>query len=132
MKALVIAIRRGVAVRIVVPARSNHRLADIVAAPYLRDLAALGAEVRRYLPGMLHAKALLVDDDLVAVGSANFDVRSLFLNYEAAFLFYGSHEVKTLSVWFERTCADTDASLPPAGRIRRPFEAVARLLAPLV
>ncbi len=77
--------------------RAHHRaralqpplFADLVAAPYLRELADAGVQVRRYLPGMLHAKAVLADDDFAAVGSANFDQRSLFLNYEVALFLSG-------------------------------------------
>lgn len=36
---------------------------------------------------MIHAKAVLVDDELALAGSANLDGRSLFLNYEMMIAF---------------------------------------------
>ena len=131
-RGLVVAAHRGVDVRIVVPARSNHHLADLVAAPYLRELSEAGVHIERYQAGMLHAKALLVDELLAVVGSANFDMRSLFLNYEVALFFSGPSEVARLSSWFASLQRNTQAGVPPVGRIKRRVEEVARLLAPLL
>ena len=41
----------------------------------------------RYQPGFMHQKAILVDDDFAAVGTANFDNRSFRLNFEMMVLF---------------------------------------------
>jgi len=131
-RALEIAARRGVDVRVLVPARSNHRLADLAAAPCLRELAAAGGKVYRYLPGMLHAKAVLVDDALAIVGSANFDMRSLFLDYEIALFFTASSEVVALANWFEAALAFASAGPPLAGPLRTELERAFRLLAPLI
>jgi cardiolipin synthase len=131
-KALELAARRGVEVRIVVPAHSNHRLADWVGASLLRDLATAGADVRLYGPGMLHAKALLVDETVAMVGSANFDLRSLYLDYEVALLLYGQDEARWLAEWFDVTCQSAMRGAPVAGRIVSKVQVLARLLAPLV
>jgi cardiolipin synthase len=119
-------------VRVVVPIRSNHRLADLVAAPILRDLEEAGARVFRYGPPMLHAKVLLVDDALAAIGSANFDMRSLFLDYEVALLFSGAREADRLASWFEATLASATEGAPRSGWTRAQLESLTRLLAPLV
>jgi len=131
VKALSLAAHRGIDVRIVVPSVSNHRLADLVAAPILRELAADGVVVER-LPRMLHAKAFLVDDRLAAIGSANFDMRSLFLDYEITLLFPAELDVARLSAWFESTVRGASTVLPATGWARSQIENVARLLAPLV
>jgi cardiolipin synthase len=131
-KALELAVRRGVEVRVVVPARSNHRLADFVAASLLRDLGRAGVDVWRFAPGMLHAKAVLVDQQLAVVGSANFDLRSLYLDYEVALLLYGADEARWLATWFETTCASASRGVPEAGRLIGTLQTLARLLAPLV
>jgi cardiolipin synthase len=132
LRGLFLALRRGVEVTIVVPARSNHRLADLASASALRDLEAAGARVRPFLPGMLHAKVLLVDDRLATVGSANFDMRSLFLDFELALFCTSTAEVVAIEHWFEETlvtCAEGLGSSRPAHRLR---EGLARLVAPLV
>ena len=82
------ACRRGVRVQLVMPARSNHRLAEA------------GAEVR-LSPAMLHAKAVVVDDRLALCGSVNLDGRSLFLNFEVMTAFYGAAEISWLAEWIE-------------------------------
>src|SRR3546814_2385406 len=41
-----------------------------------------GIEIYRYQPGFLHQKVLLVDDDIVSIGTANLDNRSFCLNFE--------------------------------------------------
>jgi cardiolipin synthase len=130
-KALSIAARRGVDVRVVVPARSNHRLADLAAAPYLRDLEADGVSVFRHAK-MVHAKAMIADDHLAVVGSANFDMRSLFLDYEIALFLTGPSEIARLASWFEETLLGASKGLSTPGRVRRGIQDVARLLSPLI
>ncbi len=53
-------------------------------------LAQAGARIW-LAPQMLHAKLALVDDHLALAGSANFDGRSLFLNYELMVAFHDAH-----------------------------------------
>jgi cardiolipin synthase len=130
-KALSIAARRGVDVRVVVPAKSNHGLADLAAAPYLRDLEADGVSVFRHTK-MVHAKAMIADDHLGVVGSANFDMRSLFLDYEIALFLTGPSEIARLATWFEETLLGASKGLSTPGRVRRGIEDVARLLSPLI
>jgi cardiolipin synthase len=93
-----IACRRGVALTLVLPRRSNHRLADLARERALRRLVQAGARVH-LLPRMLHAKVVVVDRWLGLCGSVNLDARSLFLNHEAMAAFYGAAEVDTLSAW---------------------------------
>jgi cardiolipin synthase len=130
LRALVLAVRRGVDVRIVVPARSNHLTADYAGASYLRAVEEAGGKILCFAPTMLHAKAVLVDDSVAVIGSANVDMRSLFLNYEIALFMTSSHEVAVLDTWFSSLWAECKA-LPAAGRVRTLVESVARLIGPL-
>jgi len=82
--------------------------------------------------GMVHAKTVLVDESLAVVGSANFDMRSLFLDYEVALFFSGAAEVSRLATWFSETLAKADLGPPIAGWARTRVEYVVRLLAPLL
>jgi cardiolipin synthase A/B len=129
-RALVLAVRRGVDVRVVVPRRSNHLTADLAGASYLRALAREGGRVRCYAPEMLHAKLVLIDADLAIVGSANFDMRSLFLDYEIALVVRSPAVGADLDIWF-RALLEPCTELAPATRIRAWLEPIARLLAPL-
>ncbi|HET7545197.1 MAG TPA: phospholipase D-like domain-containing protein [Polyangiaceae bacterium] len=131
MRALLIAVRRGVEVRVLTPERSNHPLSDFAAGSCLRDLSAAGAIIQRFHK-MLHGKALLVDDSLCVVGSANFDMRSLFLNYEIALFFSGRAEVERLRQWFMASFGACSLGTPRAGMLRAALDDLARLVAPLL
>lgn len=127
--ALVIAARRGVRVEVVVPARSNHYLADVAGRELLRELAAAGVAVRYYPHGMVHAKAMVVDDSFAYVGSPNFDMRSLFLNYEVALCVYSAGAIDQIRAFIDALAAKATVGHPAP----RPFwllEQVASLLAP--
>ena len=100
LTALCLAARRGVQVDLILPARSNHRLADIARARALRDLTAAGGHVR-LAAGMVHAKVVVVDDALALCGSLNLDSRSLFLNFELMVAFYASEDIAVVSQWID-------------------------------
>lgn len=73
---------RGVEVRLVVPRVSNHRYAEFAARTLYGPLLKTGVRIFERRPPFIHAKALLVDDVYAMLGSANFDYRSLQLNFE--------------------------------------------------
>jgi cardiolipin synthase A/B len=131
-RALILAIRRGVDVRIVVPARSNHLTADIAGGSYLRQIEDTGGHVCPYLPSMMHAKVALIDSDIGVLGSANLDMRSLFLDYEIAVFAYSSEHLEELTKWFESLLAECAPQLERPGRARALAEDLGRLLAPLM
>lgn len=82
IRALRSAALRGVDVRLVVPRKNNHRIAGLAARAHYDELLAAGVRVFERDPPFLHAKAIVADDILALVGSANLDTRSLRLNYE--------------------------------------------------
>ncbi|MEO7940767.1 MAG: phospholipase D-like domain-containing protein, partial [Burkholderiaceae bacterium] len=101
LMALTLAARRGLAVDLLLPRHSNHRLADWARHASLRDLTAAGGRVW-LAPQMLHAKLIVIDDTLALAGSANLDERSLFLNYELMVAFYDPAAVAGFAGWIDR------------------------------
>jgi cardiolipin synthase len=81
-KALMDACKRGVDVTVVVPRHSDVMLVDILRNRYIGPLNQGGLKFLYYQPGNLHSKAILVDNELFAVGSPNFDYRSFRYMHE--------------------------------------------------
>jgi cardiolipin synthase len=100
LMALCLAARRGVAVDLLLPARSNHRLSDMARGRSLRSLAQSGGRVW-LAPTMMHAKLMVTDDALALAGTANLDTRSLFLNYEVMCAFHKAADVQRFADWFD-------------------------------
>ena len=82
--ALIAAVRRGVVVRVLVPGRhTDMPVVRHASQGRLGRLLRAGVQVFEYQPTMLHSKLMVVDQQWVTVGSANFDSRSFRLNDEA-------------------------------------------------
>ena len=133
-EALALAAHRGVDVRVYVPDTSNHLIADLARGQPLRDAAAAGVTVIRFVGGMVHAKIVLVDNWLAMVGSVNIDPRSLFLNFEANAIVYGPNETAAVAKWIENACrtrrrraSRAGVRFPRYGRGRRPHARSAAL-----
>ena len=127
--AFVLCARRGVRTEMVMPAVSNHLLADQARRGLLPELAEAGV-VFHWFGGMVHGKAMVVDDTVAYIGSPNLDMRSFFLNYEDALLLYSGAEIAAVRGWIERLAAECPTSLAPPSRRRWLIDDVARLLAP--
>jgi len=122
-------------VRLVVPARSNHPVTDLARRYYLRGLHAAGVKVLLYQSGMSHAKLLLVDGQTGLFGSANMDLRSLFVNFEVGVVTYSATEASAMAAYIEQIFA-LSKPMPEPRRERRLMprigEELARLIAPLL
>lgn len=84
--ALKLAALRGVDVRILIPHKAEEKLPHLAAYSYLPEVKESGIKIFRYTKGFVHQKVVLVDNDLACIGSANFDNRSMRLNFEISIL----------------------------------------------
>ena len=82
VQSLQLAALRGVDVRILIPEVSDNRFVKLAAYSYFDELKYAGVGFYRYQDGFLHQKAMLLDDTVAAIGTANFDNRSFRLNFE--------------------------------------------------
>jgi cardiolipin synthase len=110
--ALVLCARRGVRTRLVVPRNSNHPVADFARRGLLAELGSAGVEVGYFPRGMVHGKAMVVDDALGYLGSANLDMRSFFLNYENALFLYGREEIAQVRRWIDGLWVECESGAP--------------------
>lgn len=79
---------RGVRVRVLIPSKTDHDVVLWAGRSFYNDLLQAGVEIYEYERGMLHSKMILIDDAVAVVGSANFDERSLRLNFELSTVIY--------------------------------------------
>lgn len=115
--ALESALRRGVQVKIILPRRSDNPLVDAARKLALSSLLRHGLNLRAIHGRMMHAKAMIVDDTLAIIGSANFDYRSFFLNYELSLVLHDRDSVAALQQWIDDTCGQAQnwPALKPLG-----------------
>lgn len=112
-RSLIVKAHTGRHIRLILPLKSNQRLADIARHQSLRELREAGVEILFYTPRMLHAKMILADDRVALTGSANIDMRSLFVNYEIAQLHYSAADIDRLTEWANnimKDCINYDAA----------------------
>lgn len=82
MDALHIAILSGVEVKIMIPDKSDHFLVKWANYSNVGKLVLAGADAYEYNKGFIHAKTIIIDDEVTSIGTANFDNRSFALNFE--------------------------------------------------
>ncbi|WP_379970699.1 cardiolipin synthase [Ectobacillus sp. sgz5001026] len=87
-KSLLLAAKRGVHITILVPEKADHPFVREARLRYLRGLHHAGCKLYQYTNGFYHAKIVLIDHSICDIGTANFDLRSLFLNHEMNCLIY--------------------------------------------
>ncbi|MCI5746651.1 cardiolipin synthase [Eubacterium pyruvativorans] len=92
-RALRLAAKRGVDVRIVTPGIPDKPLIFAITRSYYRSLMEAGVKIYEYTPGFIHAKCCLSDDQVAVVGTINFDYRSFYLHFECGCLFTETESV---------------------------------------
>lgn len=133
--ALVTAAKSGVEIKIIIPLFSDDRIVLMSTYSYVKDLASAGIHFYFYKAGFIHSKLIISDDQIVSVGSANMDFRSLEHNFETNVILYGDETAAIFRNIFERDMADSESfdmkrwkSRPFSMRIK---ESIARLFSPV-
>lgn len=136
LNALLSAARRGVTVRILLPARNDSRLVAYAAKAYYQLLLDAGIQIHRFRRGLLHSKTVVIDREYALFGTVNMDMRSFYLNMELSLAVYDRTTVAAIAQLQE----DYLAACQPVsvqGWRRRPglqrlLERCVRLLSPLL
>ncbi len=136
MDALLIAIQGGIDVKIIIPGESDSKIVNAAASAYYTELLEVGAEIYKYNKGFVHAKTMVIDDDVAIVGSANMDYRSFDLNFEVNALVYSKNIAKQLTDIFEKDLKNSEL-IDAETWINRPkyihlWERMIRLLSPFL
>jgi cardiolipin synthase len=101
MEALTAAARRGVDVRLLLPANSDSPLSIAVAHARYFDLLSSGVKIYELHDVVLHSKTIVVDGVWSALGSSNFDHRSVIFNDEVDVVVVGSDAAQELEDLFQ-------------------------------
>lgn len=126
----------GVDVRIMLPSKPDHRFVYWASKFYLGELLEVGVKCYLYDKGFLHAKTVVVDENVASVGTANIDIRSFKLNFEVNALIYDTKTAAHLARIFEEDLVDCTELTIVAYRHRprssKIAESCARLLSPIL
>jgi cardiolipin synthase A/B len=91
----------GVDVRMICqPRGGSYQIPYRAAYTYYADVVKAGAKVYLYQDGYFHAKTIMIDSAVCAVGTANLDVRSFYLNYETMAVIYDEDKTRELEADF--------------------------------
>lgn len=136
LSALQICGARGIDVRLIVSAVTDHKYLLQVGRSFYNDLLQFGIRVFEYFKGLNHAKTILVDDDWFSVGSANFDNRSMRINFELNLFIHCRKQAQVLEAMmqedFEGSREITLQDIKGRSFFHRLGEAALRPLAPLL
>jgi cardiolipin synthase A/B len=94
--ALETAARRGVHVRLLLAGRAAHKWTVLAGRAFYESLLQAGVEIHEYRRGILHSKTMTIDGNWSLIGTANFDSRSMLLNFEVGVAVYDPRIAKAL------------------------------------
>ena len=101
LTALRLAAKSGIDVRIVTPHIPDKKIIFSVTRSNYLKLLKDGVQIYEYLPGFIHSKTIVSDDESAVVGTANFDYRSFYLLYENGVYMYRTDAVIQMKTDFE-------------------------------
>ncbi len=135
-RALGLAAKRGVDVRIITPGIPDKKLIYQITRSYYAALARQGVRIYEFTPGFCHAKQCVCDGELAVVGTINLDYRSLYHHFENAVLLLHTPAIQSIKEDFDRMlprCEEvTEKYHSGRSAALRIWQCLLRLIAPLV
>lgn len=136
MDLLVISAKSGVDVHILIPAVGDSLVVNSAAQSYYLELLEAGVHIHRYTKGFVHSKTMVVDGEIVMIGTANMDIRSFDLNFEVNAIIYDEEDASRMrQIFFDDVEHAVEIDLQQwKGRPKhiQLLERVARLVSPLL
>lgn len=136
LSALQMAALAGKDVELLLPKRGDSFFVQHAAQSFIKPMLDAGVKIYFYEKGFIHAKTMIIDDNLAIVGTVNLDNRSFYLNFEIAIIMYDRSIVKDLLDAFEKDIEDATLITRRSWKNRSLFEkfvdGVCRLLTPLL
>ncbi len=103
IRALTSAAKGGIDVRIITPHCADKWYVHAVSKSNYKILLESGVKIYEYIPGFIHSKTVVTDDEFGFVGTINMDYRSFFMHYECGVWMYKSSAVKDIRFDFLNT-----------------------------
>ncbi len=136
MNSMKFAALKGVDVRLLVPGESDSMLVNAASCSNYQELMEVGVRIYRYQKGFVHAKTMVVDDNMSIIGTANMDIRSYDLNFEINALVYDRKLNEELAAAFDTDLGESvELNLEEWSNRSKWIkfaETLARLLSPLL
>lgn len=135
LEALKMALVAGVSVTINIPSIGDHAFVYWANQYFYGELLEKGAKVYKYNEGFIHSKLMIVDEEVAFVGTANFDYRSMYQNFEISLLLFGE-KVMDFTERVKRDIKDsrlvTIEEYKARGKNEKIKESISKLMAPLL
>lgn len=126
----------GIDVRLMLPKKADSKMVNMATRSFIDEIVKAGVKVYFYTGGFLHAKLIVIDDALAAIGSANMDFRSLEHNFEINAFMYDTAFAVQMKKIFQHDMLECEKLIPSRWMKRsikeRLVESFMRLFSPLL
>ena len=126
----------GIDVKIIVPSKADYKILFHASRTYFEELMQAGVSIYEYTKGFIHSKIIVVDDETATVGTANFDIRSMQVNFDVNLVLYEKTDVNYVSGFFQHSLSGSKkielASFKKRRLSLKVVESIARLLSPIL
>ena len=134
INALILARRRGVDVKILVPGIPDKKIVYSLTKSYIKNLVDANITVLTYTKGFVHSKVFVSDDSVATVGTINMDYRSLYLHFENGIYMENVDEIKNIKKDVVNTINESHIVSKEEvkyGFFKRIWHSILRIFAPL-
>ncbi len=128
--------QQGISVEVLLPYKSDLWIVNVTAKSWYRELLQAGVKIFESRKAFVHAKVVIIDDEVSFIGSANMDQRSFFINFESSLLAIDKKVHKDLSQTLSDIKTESTelslSNLPKETLLTRLRENVFRIASPVL